>query len=271
MIPSLALAALAAAGTAAGAVPFQLADTGTVMVPAFVNGQGPHRFLLDTGAAGTAVSGPLAAVLGLPPVARTVVVTPAGDETRVVARIGSLAVGHAEASGIQATVLPRGGLPRGAAGILGQDFLARFDYTIDYRRRLLVWGPAGDTGPRLPLREEDGLLLVDLAQDDGAPPMRFVPDSGAHALVVFERGRAFRLPSDPIAARGSLASASGRRLEVEMRTVRRLRVGTLTLRDQPAAVVPRHGEAGGDGLLPLHQFASVAFASRDGYLVITPR
>jgi hypothetical protein len=49
-----------------------------------------------------------------------------------------------------------------------------------------------------------------------------------------------------------------------------MRVGAVTLRNQPAVVLEREGSnlAEGDGLLPLHRFSSVSFNNREGYLVV---
>jgi len=267
MIPNpIAAAAFAAlaASTAGADVAFPPAEGGAVIVPASVNGRGPYPFRLDTGSAGTVVSAPLAAELGLTTVARTVVVTPLGEETRGVAALGRLAVGTAEAAGLQATVV-NGGFLRGAAGILGQDFLSRFDYTIDYRRARVTWGARRADGIRVPLHAQGGLFLVDLQQRGRAA--RLVPDSGSGSLVLFDGAR-FR--SEAAGQPAEVASASGRRMRVEVRKVRGLTIGSLALRDQTAAIVPRGDDGGADGLLPLHQFASVAFATREGYLVLTP-
>jgi gag-polyprotein putative aspartyl protease len=259
------IAAVALAASAAGGVAFPHAEGGAVIVPTFVNGHGPHPFRLDTGAAGTAIAAALAAELGLAAVERTVVVTPVGEETRVVAAVGRIAVGSAEAAALRATVVP-GDFLGGAAGILGQDFLSRFDYTIDYRHRRLTWSAGGAGGVRVPLHAAGGLFLVDLEQRGRAA--RLVADTGSGALVLFDGAR---LRSEAAGPPAEIASASGRRRRVEMRHVRGLTLGPLALRDQTAAIVPRDDGGGGDGLLPLHQFASVAFANRDGYLVIRPR
>ena len=52
--------------------------------------------------------------------------------------------------------------------------------------------------------------------------------------------------------------------------LRTLRLGTLTLKDYPVAVVPRDPDDAveGDGLLPLHLFASVTFNARESYLIV---
>lgn len=259
------------------AIPFTLTRSGGVIVSIYVGGAGPFPFLVDTGAAGSVVGNALARRLALAPVARALVVTPTGDETRRLVELRRVSVGVAEADTILASVLDGERLRLDGAtvdGILGQDFLSRFDYTIDYRRRLLCWGGDTQGGVRLALRRSEGVFLVDLPQPgDGRRPIRLVPDSGANGLVVFDRDGDFPLAMDPLPQAAELEDASGRRLAVEMRSVRSLRVGDLTLRDQPAAVVARQGtgDGQGDGLLPLHQFASVTFGTQAGFLVIRGR
>lgn len=49
-----------------------------------------------------------------------------------------------------------------------------------------------------------------------------------------------------------------------------LQVGTLTLRDLPAIVIDAR-DPHGDGLLPLHAFASVTFLGTEHALLIHPR
>lgn len=260
-------------------VPFRLGDDGAVVVPVVIDGRGPVPFLLDTGANGSAVFEGLAKELALPPVARTSVITPVGSRSRVVVRLDRVALGDAQALGLLASVIPAFQLDvAGAAiqGILGQDFLSGFDYTIDYRGRRIVWA-ASDGGAtagdevRLALRRSEGRFLVELPQE-GDRIVRFVPDSGTNGLVVFDRPGAWALPADPLRDRYEVSDLSGRRT-VETRRIRALRIGHLTLRDQVAAVVsrPQSTASEGDGLLPLHLFASVTFESQKGYLVIRVR
>jgi predicted aspartyl protease len=269
---------LHAAPAPSGGIPFAAVDGGAVIVPVLVDGRGPHPFLVDTGANRSAVSAGLARELGLAAVARMTVVTTVGEETRKVVRLGRVSVGAAEGEGLLASVVDSPTLRMDGAsfdGILGQDFLSRFDYTIDYDRHLLVWeGPATTAdGTRLALHPSEGRFLVDLPQPGkGQRAMRFVPDSGANALVVFERGGDMPLPAELLRRRSEITASSGRRRGVQMSRIRALQVGSLTLRDQIAAVVSRDGNApAGDGLLPLHQFASVTFRSRAGYMVVQAR
>ncbi len=279
---TVVLAATCALPVHAGApesVPFRLGEDGTIVVPVFIDGKGPLPFLLDTGASASAVSERLARELALPPVARSSVVSLVGSHSRVVVRLGRVSLGDAQALDLLASVIPAARLDvAGAAvqGILGQDFLSGFNYTLDYRRRRIHWSAPGGRAPgrdevRLTLRRREGRFLVELPQD-GDRVVRFVPDTGTNGLVVFDRPGAWALPAEPLRGRYEVSDSSGRQV-VETRRIRALRIGHLTLRDQVAAVVskPQSTASEGDGLLPLHHFASVTFESREGYLVIRVR
>ena len=66
-------------------------------------------------------------------------------------------------------------------------------------------------------------------------------------------------------------SAPGLRQVGRGAVLRELRVGTVTLRNQPAVVVKGSGSNAveGDGLLPLHRFSSVAFNNTEGWIAVT--
>jgi hypothetical protein len=255
-------------------VPLVRAADGALSVTVTVNGAGPFRFLLDTGSAGTSVSDDLARRLDAPAVARADVTTAAGVEPAVIVRLDRLALGGRTAEGLLATVVPAERLRGdGAAldGVLGQDFLSRFNYTLDYERGRLEWDEdgAGDCGDaRLPLEAIEGRFLAALPQDDGST-LRVVPDSGASAFVVFERPAGPRLPILLSGGRRRLETLSGTR-DVTPGTLLALRVGAMTLRQAPVAVVRRDDwrPAFGDALLPLWMFGRVSIHARDGWMAI---
>jgi hypothetical protein len=123
----------------------------------------------------------------------------------------------------------------------------------------------------LRLRRSEGRFLVELPQG-GERVVHLVPDTGANGLVVFDRPGAWALPGERLPGGYELSDSSGRR-EVGTRRILALRIGNWTLRNQIAAVIdrPPSSASEGDGLLPLHSFASVTFESRDGFLVIRAR
>ena len=161
---------------------------------------GPFRFLLDTGSTHTAVTERLATAVDAVPVARTVMRAAAGSVGCLVVALPTVVVDGVSADGLTATALPQAAaaaLGPGVDGVLGQDFLSRFTFTIDYRRSQIVWHDADYVAPgtRLALVPAQDRWLVELPQPATAPGTaptlrRFVPDSGADTLVLFGERRA---------------------------------------------------------------------------------
>ena len=118
--------------------PFEyINDSHLVGVPVHINGQGPFDFVLDTGAGNTCITPELAAKTGLDPkpvhgIARGI----GGDVQLELAAVEKLSIGATEISHSQMVVLdlskvsPRGKLIEN--GIIGYDFLSRFETVIDY-------------------------------------------------------------------------------------------------------------------------------------------
>ena len=247
---------------------------GGIVVPVMVGGAGPFSFILDTGATRSLVGDELAGLLEAPVVARAELVTSAGSEMHGVVRLARVEVAGAQVDSLLASVIPAArlrALGSGVRGLLGQDFLSAFNYTLDYRRRRLTWDEPGDVncGDRSAVRliPAEGRYVVHLPASGRTRALRLVPDTGAEAFVFFHA------PGDaaPAAAIGHarLTGLAGDRA-VRAAIAPRLAVGGVTLRDQPAVIVDR-GNAEADGLLPLHAFASVSFNMRDGCMVVTAR
>jgi predicted aspartyl protease len=255
-------------------VHFDLSDEGAIVVPVMVEGQGPFRFLLDTGASQSVVAERLALRLGLKSEAMTLMLTPGGERViQHVSRVATLQVGPVHAVDLLMTRLV-GDLLKAARdvdGIVGQDVLARSTYTIDYRRRAVVWHADGaiPDGTRLRLDLIDGRAIVSLPRGTSARGvLRMIPDTGADGIVLFAGpGRA--LPSVTPLDIGLLRTVSGVQL-VRRVLLERFSAGQIELGDVIASVVERRDTRGidGDGLLPLHMFSAVTFDVAHGVLVL---
>ena len=279
IIAAAVLVVLSTATAAAAAgdpswVPVGIDRAGAVIVHVHVNDNGPFPFLLDTGATHSVISDSLADRLKLQHVAAATVATSTGREQRAVVRLNQTAIGTARSSDILATVAPAprlASIARGIDGIIGQDFLFSFNYTLDYRRRRLVWstGDTVDDGTRIPLVAQRGRYLAQISVRGNDTPMLLVPDSGANGFVMFTRDGRTRMALDATAGGTSILSLSGRQ-DVRTMTVPELLIGDVVLRNQPVAVIARDGVDAqeGDGLLPLHLFASVSFNAREQCLVV---
>jgi predicted aspartyl protease len=275
LVVGLVFGLVSSVPSAMAPLPFRVVNTSDLIVPVMLDGQGPFRFLFDTGSTRTTVSAKIAHRLGLRPVGTTVMVTPAGRSTRPVALLERLTVGAAGPTSVLAMIVPDDDLGDGIDGLVGQDVLAALIYTIDYARRHVVWHPFGGDhvpGVRLPLEFTEGRPMVSLRQRGGKyAALQLIPDSGADALVLFARSdRA--LPSLTPLDIGGLRTLSGQQL-VRRVLVDDLDVGAIRLRDQIAVIVnrPEADAPVGDGLLPLHLFARVTFDGIRKELIVEAR
>jgi hypothetical protein len=257
-------------------VAVRIDESGAVIVPVHINGSGPYHFLLDTGSSHSVVSHSLAEQLALHFVAKTAVLTSTGREWRPVVRLDKTTIGDAQSDGLLASVTPSSQLDviaRAIDGIIGQDFLFAFNYTLDYRSQRLVWcagqSDAGDI--RLPMIAKGGRYLVQIGVAGNARHALLVPDSGASGFVAYERNGRTKLDVKSGSGITDVHSLSGRQFVPTM-MLRELRLGSLVLREQPVAVLVRErdDDVEGDGLLPLHLFASVSFNAREQCLVLRP-
>ena len=124
---------------ASTAVKLREVDT-RMTVPVLINGKGPFRFIVDSGATRTVISSALATQLGLPS-AGTVPLHSVGGESEVPAvHIDSLYVGALPAKEIVAPVLDEANL--GGLGILGIDTLQNKKVVIDLVHRAMSVEPA---------------------------------------------------------------------------------------------------------------------------------
>lgn len=131
--------------SAAGEIAFRLAGPGgaALLVPLYLNGQGPFEFVLDTGATITCVDQPLAERLNLQEQRGQIGLgAGVGGAGRVrLVGIDSLRIGGAEASGLTACVLDLAqvrAISPDVAGLLGLNFLREFRVTLDFNRNVLL-------------------------------------------------------------------------------------------------------------------------------------
>jgi predicted aspartyl protease len=124
------------------------ANTSLVLVPVYVNGRGPYRFLLDTGASHSILAVHVADALEIRP-GRTEELITAGGPVRVTLRnVEKLQIGSVRMDRQPVAVADLALLRRlGVDGILGGDRLKSFNLYIDYARQILRIEPS--TVPRL--------------------------------------------------------------------------------------------------------------------------
>ena len=108
----------------------------------YINGTGPYRFLVDTGAERTLLAAEIAAQLGLPRGRRVIVEGITRGEPAVLVEIARLRMGSLVCPPLQVPVLPRAMMK--VDGYLGLDVLDRHRVVVDFRARTLsVTRPQG--------------------------------------------------------------------------------------------------------------------------------
>jgi predicted aspartyl protease len=229
-----------------------------VLKQVYLNGQGPFRLMIDTGAASCVIRPAIAKQLALRPVYRVQQDTPSGLKPVPAVILDEVRVGQASDRAVEAMVTDV--VVRGIDGVLGQSWLVRHNYLLDYRgRRLVLDAREPDRGVMAALRTSDGRPCI-AAKVDGRP-QELVIDSGASNLILFERSTmAGEAAEIMMVLTNSGSMESGTRMS-------RIEIGGVYSRAMMAAVVnaPRR-----PGLLPAAAFASVYISNREGVVVLVP-
>ncbi len=253
-----------------------------MMVAVSINGQGPYDFLLDTGSSITLVDEGIACKLGLRPVTRLQLTTFIGARTMPMVWIREIRVGEELMNNIHALCFDLRKLYSfgyGIMGVLGQDFLSRFNYLISYRERMMTFDKDGSlksslAGKHLAVERNQAKFHVSVQPVvGGEKPLRFMLDSGAPEPVVFVKPS--EAPSLDIVHMESNEVVA--QTSVGRRTMRPCRIGTfridgLTLRNvrfMVAGLLPGE-ERYEDGLLPVSLFDAIYFNNEESYVILNP-
>lgn len=270
---------------------FKLLRGSLILVPVMVNGSGPYDFVLDTGTSTTAIDPKLAAQLSLPWVGRTTQYDVQSSSAVPIAHASELGLGGAKVRNLSVLVESMAGLnyfDGKIRGVLGENFLSRFDLLLDNRHRQvhLEEGPAGSMvedleGERVPLIDHgtaegkptyNRLLLTAKSPDVGRNELTFALDSGAFAVVLFRNTHTggWILRRDGLDAPGSSNSLQPGTRPIRLRRLQTLTLGRRVLADL-AAVVPTSSPAeDSDGLLPTGIFHSVYISHSGGFAIFDP-
>ena len=229
-----------------------------VVEDVYLNGQGPFRFLLDTGAQTNQLDASLAARLGFPSTFRTVLSTLAGDRLVGGGRIAGVRVGTVNASDqefVFRSLEAAGPLSGKIHGVLGQEFLHHFDYLLDFRTRRIVFGAMQPDGAdSLPLESIDGRPAIQT--DKG----RMVIDSGAPAAILYSVA--------PGHSDYMLLTASGESAGAKARGLK-FRAGGKVY--STTAILASRGSLTEDGVVPASMFHAIYICNSQSSVTLDPR
>jgi predicted aspartyl protease len=130
----------AAVPDAASAIAAHSDDDRHLTIPVTINGKGPFRFVVDTGADRSVLSDWLATELGLVPKTKIMVEGVVRTVTAETVHIDEIAFGVVRRENLLLPILPRTWL--GADGFLGLDMIDRYRVTFDFKgHQLLIEEP----------------------------------------------------------------------------------------------------------------------------------
>jgi hypothetical protein len=227
----------------------------------FVNGKGPFIFLVDTGAETNVIDPKLARQLKIESSFHTDLKTAAGATRVDGGRAERISLGAAEAPNqtlLFASLDSVHALSPDIRGILGQEFLSHFDYTLDFLHRRIAFGEPSGEGTRIPVRSVQGRMMMTTSLGE------LVLDSGAGRLVLF------RSAPDASAAAG-IQTSSGMTASVSIGTAPELKIGDHVYRGSNAVFGGTLNSNGTDGLLPASLFHAIFICNSNGYIVIDPQ
>jgi predicted aspartyl protease len=215
-------------------------------VPVTIDGRGPYRFVVDTGAERTVIARELAKDLSLGRGLRTRVHSMSEVSVIETAVIPDLEVGGRKVRGIQAPLLSRVHL--GAEGMLGVDSLQSQRVSFDFGRGEMTITPSRKREERwaegaivVTARSRYGhLVLVDAAVE--GQKVWVIVDTGSEVTVgnsalrrkLEQKGRLG--PLYPI----DVMSVTGGRIVAERGAMRRIRIGEMDITDLPIAFADVH-------------------------------
>ncbi|MBL6851771.1 MAG: aspartyl protease family protein [Alphaproteobacteria bacterium] len=163
-------------------------DQNRLTVETMVNGQGPFRFVVDTGADRSVICDDLAKSLGLPADEDMIVEGIARSMPAPSARLDRLQIGRVVMTDLVLPTLPRSWL--GGDGYLGLDVIDRQAVTFDFQNhrlaiapsdRITDWVPVAD-GAVVRVDGSHGRLTAVNCSVDGVKAYAFV-DSGAEISI----------------------------------------------------------------------------------------
>ena len=255
-------------------VKFRLVQDYLIIVPVQINDSETLEFLLDTGTNTNIIIPEVAARLNLRPVDRIEIVTVAGSVIAPRSFLPRLTLGGKSAVNTEIlwSDLPElRRLDNRISGILGQNFLAQFNFTLDFRQRRINFADMDanqfEQTVRVPFEKDEGRILLNLKIKP--TNLTFVFDSGAAGLILFASGcqkLAGQIePSEQI----TQVSTNAGKNQTRTGWLDKLQFGGKGIRRVPVSLL-NEVERTEDGLLPMRLFRSVYFNNQEGYIMLNP-
>lgn len=219
--------------------------TDRMTVPVTVDGTGPFRFMVDTGADRSAISSAVAARLGLDTSEVASLHSLTGMSTVRTATVSNVKLSEKSFRIVDAPILEAANM--GADGILGTDSLSSQRVVFDFEKNVMTIVPAEQQVPRedgtivVTGKLRNGRLIVTNAVADGTV-ITVVLDTGAEVSIGNEALRRRLGNAGLVKSTGEvgLQSVTGAMLQGEYTFVKRLEVGDVNLANLAVVFADAH-------------------------------
>jgi hypothetical protein len=250
-----------ATASAHGSVKIQLRDGRPIVDGVYVNGHGPYRFLLDTGANLNLIDTRLAHKIGLTETSHVELGSAAGTTSVAQSDDNEIVLDTASAAGQRFLISTLDAIHNSSPdvqGVLGTWFLLRFDFGFDLQSRTLTF-----TAPP-PSSDSDGVRvefhLVNLRPVVSSSLGDLELDSASNQLILYG------IRPDDVQSSYQLHTVAGFQV-VGKSHDKQLAVAGKRVWRGDAVAMPNRPEAGIDGLLPLNLFKSIYICNSGGYII----
>jgi hypothetical protein len=268
------------------AIHFRSPRGSSIVVPVYMNDNGPFDFLLDTGSTITIIDPELLRSLRLDVIEGGTVTTLAGKTAIPLAVARTVSVGPLTESKVELGVRDLAGLREldsKIRGVLGQNALRNADYLIDNRKRTIEFDFGGSLAAVLDGERVNTSRLetpdnpaywntkvpVKLAESN-PHDLNLILDSGSASLVLFSDSldltRLSRRASLPM----SMKDDTGIRKSVSEYPAQ-LNVGGISLNAEARVMTIGSKGLPADGLLPTAGFDSVYISNSGSFVIFQPK
>jgi hypothetical protein len=257
---------------------FHLRSGYLIIVQTMVNGVGPFNFLLDTGTTRTVIDPGLAWQLQAPVIGEVSLTGVLRVRQDQMVQLTDVRLGAASQSGLGAIVdeLARQKMVApGIRGVLGEDFLSKFDILIDYKRHTLRFNgpaPAGErcrfetTGQHHGSPTTNRLLIATEFMEVSGAKVQLQLDTGARVTELFPVGH--DSPSSQPWS-GFIATSSGTN-GITVHSNITIKIGATMVPGLDVVQSRRATAFDAAGLLPAAIFQRIYISHSGGFVVFDP-
>jgi predicted aspartyl protease len=235
-------------------VPFQLIDGWAIVLDGTLGGLHNQKMLIDTGAVPSAISTRVAKRLRLSGSVQEVSLMNRSIAVKTV-RVPEVQLGVVAVEALYMVAMDLGRIEQALGtridAVVGLDLLGRQNFSLDYRRKKLVFGTNTNAAAiAFQVKHEAGGIYILIPLDSTGEKLQVLLDTGTRDLMLFQRRLGDSLKQLPILAQDFNLNAGGKDslAEVEMQLVN---VGPISRNKQKAYVwtTPERNLRNFDGLL----------------------